>query len=334
MPRIFSGSRRYGLLLAFFLLWPAARLAAQNQADSLALSPDKLLYGTFANDATFRTDYYFTQGISASLVLPALRHSPFNKLLLQPRAYTSSYHGIRLVYDGFTPLKIADPAIRYGDRPFAAYLYTSHYRILNHAARKKRFTAALDLGFIGPGTGARKFQTKVHQWLDAPEPVGWKHQVQTDLVHNYRLGYEKQLLHLGRVAELIGGARASLGTLYTFGAGDLLLRAGKMNNYFQNLGISSRANRRGQQLFQFYAQGGVSGRLVGYNATLQGGLLNSRSPYTLAAGQLRRAVRQSTAGLVATYKGVSCESAVVWTTPEFQGARPHKWMHFEVKFAL
>ncbi|MGV3502266.1 MAG: lipid A-modifier LpxR family protein [Adhaeribacter sp.] len=334
MRRIFLGGKRYYILLALFLLGPAGRLAAQNQADSLAVSPDKLLSGTFANDAPFRTDYYFTQGISANLVLPAFRRSPLNKLLLRPGGYTASYHGIHLVLDCFTPLVIADPNIRYGDRPFASYLYSSHYRILNHAARKKRFTAALDLGFIGPGTGVRKFQTKIHQWLEAPEPVGWKHQVRTDLVLNYRLAYEKQLLHLGRGAELIGKGRASLGTLYTFGAGELLLRAGKMNSYFQNLGLSSRGNRQGQQLFQVYAQGGLSGRLVGYNATLQGGLLSHQSPYTLPPGQVRRAVRQSTAGLVATYKGVSCESAVVWTSPEFDGARSHKWMHFEVKFAL
>jgi lipid A 3-O-deacylase len=45
-------------------------------------------------------------------------------------------------------------------------------------------------------------------------------------------------------------------------------------------------------------------------------------------------VRQANAGLVCTYKGVSLESSVVWTTPEFDQARYHKWMFFDVKFAL
>ena len=66
-----------------FFLWLCCwsqHLWAQNRPDSTAaqVSPDKLLTGTFANDATFRTDYYFTQGISANLVLPAFRKSPLN----------------------------------------------------------------------------------------------------------------------------------------------------------------------------------------------------------------------------------------------------------------
>jgi lipid A 3-O-deacylase len=322
----------------FFLLlccW-AQHLSAQNRPDSTAaqVSPDKLLTGTFANDATFRTDYYFTQGISANLVLPAFQKSPLNKLLLRPGGYQTSYHGLRVVYEGFTPLVISDPQIRYGDRPFAAYLYSSHYRILNDPKQKQRFTAALELGFIGPGAGAKGFQTKVHRWFDAPIPQGWDYQIQTDLILAYQVAYEKQLLHLGQVAELIGGGQAALGTLRTFAAGDLLLRSGKMNGYFQNLGLSSRHNRRHLQLFQFYAQGRLSGRLVGYDATFQGGVLNRHSPYTLQADKLARAVRQAMAGLVGTYKGVSFESSVVWISPEFKQARPHKWMHFEVKFAL
>lgn len=323
------------LFLLFLCFW-VHQLSAQNQADSLAVqvSPDKLLMGTFDNDATFRTDYYYTQGLTANLVLPVFRKSPVNKLLWNPRGFTTSYHGIRLVYDGFTPLRIADPDIRYGDRPFASYLYSSHYRILNNPQRKQRLTTALDLGIMGPETGAGKFQTQAHVWFDAPKPLGWVHQVRTDLVLAYQVAYEKQLLQLGQLAELIGGGRASLGTLRTYAAGNMLLRTGKMNNYFRNLGISSRSNRGNLQLFQFYAQGGLSGRLVGYDASMQGGLLNRNSPYTLGADKLERAVRQATAGLVCTYKGFSAESAVVWLSPEFQGARNHKWMHFEVKFAL
>lgn len=323
------------LCLVMLCCW-APSLAAQTlpASNAMAVSPDKLLTGTFANDATFRTDYYFTQGISANLVLPAFHKSPLNKLLLRAGTYPVSYHGLRLVYEGFTPLVISDAFIRYGDRPFAAYLYASQYRILNHPGRRQRVTAALELGFIGPGTGAGKFQAKVHQWLAAPKPQGWQHQIRTDLVLNYRVAYEKQLLHLGRSAELIGAGRAALGSLHTFAAGELLLRTGKMNGYFQNLGIASRQNRSHLQLFQFYAQAGLSGRLVGYNASLQGGLFNRHNPYTLRANQVARAVRQATAGLVCTYKGVGFESSVVWQSPEFDHARRHKWMHFEVKFAL
>src|SRR5687768_12662582 len=121
MPMILFCKQVYRLSL-LLLLCGSPDLAAQTRPDSTLVSPDKLLTGTFANDATFRTDYYFTHGITANLVLPAFRKSPLNKLLLRPAGFPVSYHGLSLVYEGFTPLVIGDPGIRYGDRPFAAYL--------------------------------------------------------------------------------------------------------------------------------------------------------------------------------------------------------------------
>ena len=312
---------------------PAVAGLSNINADSI-VSSDKIFAGTFANDATFRTDYYFTQGLTANLVHPALQHSPVNKILFGLKESTNRYYGIGIRYDGFTPLKILDKNIRYGDRPYAAYVYTSHYQINNNTAKKQRLTNGLDIGFIGPGAGAKAFQTKVHQWLDSPPPQGWDYQIRNDLILAYHANFEKQLVALGKTAALIGNTGATLGTLYTFATGGVLLRAGKMNNYFQNLGLAARENRQGLQKFQFYAQGRLNGRLVGYNATLQGGLLNKHSPYTLSANQVSRAVLQKSAGLVCTYGGVSFESSVVWISPEFEDARRHQWMHFDLRFIL
>lgn len=319
--------------LAWFI-WPFTVMAIAPAAGDSTVSSDKILSGTFANDATFLTDYYFTQGITANLVHPILSKSPVNKILLKLGRSNTSYHGIKITYDGFTPLLIYDPELRVGDHPYASYIFVTQYRILDNQVKKYRLTVGLDLGFIGPGTGAGKFQAKVHQWLDAPKPKGWQYQVQTDVVLNYQAAFEKQIGPRFRAAELIGLAGASLGTLNTSANGGLLLRTGKMNAYFQNLGVSSRENRRHLQKFQFYGQGRVSGKLVGYNATLQGGLFNRHNPYTLAASQVARTVLQKSAGLVCSYGSVSFESSVVWISPEFDQARRHKWMHFDLRIAL
>ena len=306
-----------------------------NPTDSIiAVSPDKILAGTFANDATFRTDYYFTQGISVNLVHPVFGKLPVNKIMLQSKASHTQYHGILVRYDGFTPLKILEANIRYGDRPYAAYIYVKNYQVNNFKDKKQRLTSGLDLGFLGPGAGAKQFQIKVHEWLDSPRPLGWDNQLRTDLILGYTADYEKQLLGVGKILEVIGNAGASVGTLYTHAAGGLFIRTGKMNPYFQNLGITSRENRGNLQKFQFFAQGRLTGKLVGYNATLQGGLLNQQNPYTLSASQISRAIRQEAAGLVCTYGGVSFERSVVWISPEFKNARPHKWMFFELQFVL
>ena len=298
------------------------------------ISADKILMGTFANDATFRTDYYFTQGISANLVHPSFRKLPVNKILIANKRRGLHYFGLKLSYDGFTPLLIEDPNLRYGDRPYAAYIYATQYTVQMNPIKKERLTAALDLGFMGPGAGTKGFQTQVHQWLDAPAPQGWDYQIKTDLVLGYTATYEKGLISRYKAAELIGLANASLGTLYTNAQTGLLLRTGKMNGYFQNIGIAARQNRINQQQFQFYAQGRLTGKLVGYNATLQGGVLNPNNVYTISGHDIKRTVLQKSAGLVGAYKGFSFESSVVWLSPEFKNGLSHKYMFFEVRFII
>ncbi|SHJ34510.1 hypothetical protein SAMN02745146_2859 [Hymenobacter daecheongensis DSM 21074] len=313
------------------LMAPAAR--AQSVPDSLT-SPDRIIQYTFANDAFFRTDYYFTQGMTLNVVLPALRKSPVNKILLPGPANATRHHGVKLHYDGFTPLRIQDDTIRRGDRPYASYIYAALYRISTNEARRQRLTSGLDVGFIGPAAGAKGFQTTVHRLIDAPTPRGWDFQVRHDLVLGYRVGYERQLLAAGRAAELIGTTQASLGTLSTFGAVGLLLRVGKMNPYFRNLGVETGSARGFGQKLQLYATGQAEGRLVGYNATLQGGVFNRSSPYTLPARQISRAVGQATASLVAAYGGVSFRTSATWITPEFKGSRNHAWVQFGLNVAF
>lgn len=324
---------RYWLLLSGFLLAAARGRAQQMPPDSSVTSPDRIITYSFANDAFFRTDYYFTQGMSLDVVLPALASSPVNKVLLGGKLPAVRYHGIRLVYDGFTPLRIQDDFIRVGDRPYASYIYASLYRVANQPAQRRRFTAGLDVGFIGPAAGAKGFQTKVHELLDAPTPRGWDYQIRNDLVLGYRVAAEAHVLG-GKFAELIGTARASAGTLHTLAATGLLLRAGQMNPYFSNLGVTAAAGRADLHKLQVYAQGRLEGRVVGYNATLQGGVFNRRSLYTLHASQLRRTVAQGSGSLVLAYGGLRLEPSAVWVSPEFRGGRTHRWVQLELRGAF
>lgn len=320
-------------LLLIFMLTETG-WAQETPPDSSSVSPDHIIAYSFANDAFFRTDYYFTQGMTLNVVLPVLAKSPVNKLLLGGKMAAVRYHGVKLFYDGFTPLRIQDAFIRVGDRPYASYFYASLYRIANQPQRRQRLTAGLDVGFIGPAVGAKGFQTKVHELLDAPTPRGWDYQVRNDLVLGYQVAAEKQIAAGGKFAELIGTARASVGTLHTLAATGLLVRAGKMNPYFSDLGVSSTVSRAGGQKFQIYAQGRLEGRIVGYNATTQGGVFNRQSPYTLKSSQLKRGVVQGSGGLVLSYGGVRFEPSATWVSPEFRGGRAHRWFQFDFRGAF
>ncbi|WP_400192662.1 lipid A-modifier LpxR family protein [Hymenobacter sp. B81] len=314
----------------------AAASGAQGQggtADS-TVSADRLISYTFANDAGFRTDYYYTQGMTLQAVHPAMHRLPTSRILLNSKPGATQYYGVKLHYDGFTPLRIQDAFIRVGDRPYASYIYAALFRVANHPARRQRLSSALHLGYLGPGAGAKGFQTTLHRWLDSPTPRGWNYQVQHDLVLGYEVRYERQLLAAGRNAELLGATQASLGTLYTHAGVGATLRAGRLNPYFQNLGTTARPHRAGLRRLQLYAQAQGEARAVGYNATLQGGLLNRDNPYTLSTSEVRRVVLRGTVSVVIAYEGTSLEVAAVHLTPEFSGGRSHRWLRLGLQTAF
>jgi lipid A 3-O-deacylase len=325
MPLLRDGSAYVGLAMLLALL-----LAVLLPAPTPSLPPDSLrptspvrrLAGSMANDFFFGTDYYFTQGIMLEWVSPVLARSPANFLLPKGPAGGVRTHGMRLHYDGFTPLNINTVRIRFGDRPYAAYFYVSMYRASNQAEKKQRLTTALELGYIGPAAGGKFIQTKIHELAHFTTPRGWDNQVRADAVLGYRVSYEKQLLAAGRVVEGIGTAEASLSTLYTYAEVGGLLRIGHFAPYFANpvVGPTPRASR-----WQCYGQATVSGRLVGYDATLQGGVFDRSSPYKLAASQVQRTSLHSTGSFVLTHNEMSYSATAVYVGPEFTKGRSHRW---------
>lgn len=304
--------------------------------DSTAVNPAKFFYFIFDNDATFKTDYYYTQGIGVVHYHPIFQRSPLVKIMPVPGgAAAERFYGLAYKYDAFTPTNIRDPQLRVGDRPYASYMYVSQLAGATYSGRQRRFTGFLDLSFIGPATGAGRFQRVAHEFLQHGIPQGWQYQIKTDAIVNYRAQYQKGFVQTKALA-VVGEAEASLGTLYTHAAAGALVRLGWMNAYFADLGISNQASRRqaGLRAFQFYAYGQSRGKLVGYDATMQGGVLNRKNLYVLPAAAVTRIVLESQTGLVCLIKGVRLESAVHFISPQFKGSRPHKWMHFNVGFGF
>lgn len=324
------------LFLLLIFLSSVTWAQADSAADSTTVNPDKLFYFIFDNDATFKVDYYYTQGIGVMHYNPVFRKSPINKILFfSKNKAAEQFYGLNYKYDSFTPTNIRDPELRIGDRPYASYMFVSQIAGTTDKVKQQRITSSLDFGFIGPATGAGKFQRKIHEYLHHGIPQGWKYQIKTDFILNYNFLYQKGLIR-AHSFELIGEGGTSLGTLYTHANVGALVRFGWMNNYFSDLGISNQTSRNQANLrkWQLYAFGRTQGKLVGYNATMQGGILNNRNIYTLPAQDISRTVLESQTGLVLIVKGLRLESAVSFISPEFKGSRRHKWMHFNVGFAF
>ena len=321
------------LFMLFLSGLPRLLPAAPAPADTLhPVSPGRLLRYTYANDLFFRTDYYFTQGMTLTLVHPKLARLPVRHLLAAGPRGSTQQHGLTLRYDGFTPLRIQDAFIRVGDRPYATYLYASFFRVSTQPARQQRLTTALELGFIGPAAGGKQLQTAIHRVTGNAEPRGWDYQIRNAPIIGYRVAFEKRLLAAGRHAELLAAAEASLGTLYTYAGTGLHLRAGKFSPRFVSPvtpGLS-----QDDEPWQFYGEAALNGRLIGYDATLQGSPFTNHDPYTLAAGNVRRAVLRSSGGVVLAHGGLSFTATATWVSPEFAGGRSHRWGQLGVAVAF
>ncbi|GAB3853715.1 lipid A deacylase LpxR family protein [Hymenobacter terrigena] len=313
---------------------PRLLQAAPAPADTLRpVSPARMLRYTYANDLFFRTDYYFTQGMTLTLVHPLLARLPVRHLLVAGTRNSTQYHGLTLRYDGFTPLRIQDAFIRVGDRPYAAYLYGSFFRISNQPTRHQRLTTALEIGFIGPAAGGKELQTAIHRVTGNAEPRGWDYQIRNAPIIGYRVAFEKQLA-ASQHLDLRGNAEASLGTLYTYGGTGLLLRAGRLSPYFANLNVTGPGHSAETKSWQFYGEATLEGRLIGYDATLQGSPFTNHDPYTLAVGDVRRAVLRSSGGVVLAHGGLGFAATATWVSPEFVGGRTHRWGQLGVTAAF
>ena len=299
--------------------------------DSLRpLSPARWLRYTYANDLFFRTDYYFTQGMSLTLVHPALARLPTQRLLAPGPRGSEQTHGVLLRYDGFTPLRIQDAFVRVGDRPYAAYLYAAFFRESRTPHGGTRLTTALELGFIGPAAGGRQLQTTLHRLTGNAEPRGWAHQIRNAGVLGYRVAYARRLLAAPGRFEAVGTGEASLGTLYTYAGAGVRLRAGRFTSdlaaWDERRPVASR--------WQLSGQATLEGRAIGYDATLQGGLFGADDPYVLGPDAVRRGVLRGSGGLGLARGGLHLAALATWVTPEFAGGRPHRWGQLELTVGL
>jgi lipid A 3-O-deacylase len=129
--------------------------------------------------------------------------------------------------------------------------------------------------------------------------------------------------------ECIGTTAARAGTIYTDVSAGAMLRAGLMNSWFDHLGISRRPEKF-KRKFQAYLFCKGDAKAVGYNATLQGGLFNRTSIYTINADKIQRIVFTGSYGIVVSYKRLSLEYTKVYMTPEFYKGFEHAWGHCNI----
>lgn len=176
-------------------------------------------------------------------------------------------------------------------------------------------TSAISLGVMGPAALGEEIQTNIHRWTGNKLPKGWQHQIKNDLILNYRLQVEDKWLS-SRNFILNGMADLRAGTLHNRIGTGINFMTGHFNDPYQSI----QKNKTSYYLF-----GKSQVNLVGYDATMQGGIFNRNSPYTISPADISRITFQATAGIALNFRKIHFSYSQSFLTREFKGGRTHRW---------
>lgn len=269
----------------------------------------------YDNDYFTKTDRYYTQGITLEYAHPFLRKNPLDKILVRPGDARLN-HAVLFHLFGFTPTSIESNEILFGDRPFAATASFQFAVAGTDTVRQRRISSFLLIGVIGPLAQGEEIQTGIHRWLKNKLPIGWQYQVANDLLLNYQVNYEKKMLQ-SRWWLVNSMAEVRVGTLNTSLSGGVNFMIGRFNDPYSPK-LSSKK-------IQCYLYGQARVNIIGYDASLQGGLLNERSAYTIADSDISRLVFQADYGIAFYLRNIFLTYSQAYLTREFATGVHHRW---------
>jgi hypothetical protein len=291
-------------------------------------SQEVFFTAVFDNDIFDYTDYYYTNGIRLEFYHPGISASPLMQLLPGLRN-SINYYGLTLSQNLYTPRKLEDENILAGDRPFASYLTLGHQKISLSATSHRRLETELSLGIIGPASLGGVAQDAIHE----NEPLGWVNQVGNDFVVNYSVRFD-QGLYSGRNLELAVIAGGQAGTLYDNLMAGVYLQLGRMNNRYGSVFQTTGHQKPYRNRVRYYFSIDLKNKFIIYDATMQGGMFNQKSVYSLDREQVNHYVFTGTASLGLGLGRYSLEAGQVFLTPEFDGGRHHLWFRIKNIFYL
>ena len=205
----------------------------KNESAIRSIQADHYFRFYYENDFVALTDYYYTSGMNIELVKPSLKKNPVNKLFFCLPGAKMKY-GLALDHFAFTPRHIYYSDILYNDRPYAGCISISSFRIATDENRKLQLASSLELGLTGPGAFWKPVQTFLHKRLiPAPEPEGWDNQIKNDLILNYKINLEKNLIHENSFL-LNGNIETIAGTMNDKLATGLSIMIGKLSSPFES----------------------------------------------------------------------------------------------------
>jgi len=315
----------YKLITVFLFLIPVLinGQEATNLEEAKSLSSFEFKW---SNDFEYQTDYYYTNGFAFEVFTPWAKANPINSILFPIKSKEFELFSFTLTQDIFTPKAKFDVEDQLnGDRPFAAYLLLGFKKVTFNKVSRIRTYSEMQIGVLGPAAFGEEVQNGIHNNLPtSAQVVGWENQINNSLMINYSVSMEKQFYY-NNWFEFSGISSAKFGLPFTNVDVGIQTRIGLINPLPKDFEFLS------SQKWQFFLTLSANGSLVGYNATLQGGLF-SESVYTLSS--INRFVGSANIGLTLIYKKFKLEYVQHFNTPEFPGALYHSWGYLLFKFGF
>ncbi|MBI9033310.1 MAG: lipid A deacylase LpxR family protein [Bacteroidales bacterium] len=289
------------------------------------LSPHQFFSLFTENDIMVSGDLYYTNGSRIAWTSPWVAHSPVSAFLIPYPWHARNYYGISIVQNMYTPSHPDDDKPRPGDRPFAGYMYISHFKKSIDTKRKLKLFSSIDVGIIGPASFGGRFQRAMHQ----KEPKDWIIQIENDFILNYKLELEKTLIHSRYFQfDLMGGIQA--GTIYDNVSVGAQVIIGRINPFMHSFIKDDYNNHK----FDLFFKINYLHQQIGYDATLQGGLINKSSPYMLSAEQVLNRVEKASITMNLRLGHNGMEFGFYHIGPEFIEAQSHRWWRLCLTFGF
>ena len=269
----------------------------------------------YANDFFRATDRYFTQGVRLELVTPIVERLPARWLLPALGNGIEEGHSLFLEQNCYTPRSIRRDTVVGDDRPFAAAMFLGQRRTSVDTEHGRALSSAILIGVLGPCALCAEEQRAIHAALDNIAPLGWEFQVAGDILVNVDMDVQQRLFR-NSFLELSAAGIIRAGTFHDRLGASGLLEVGRFR---------SRFGTEQHRYFEWSVFASGRSEVVGYDATLQGGVFNHTSVHSLPHQEVEHFVGRGELGLRARVGNYLLSFAHVYTTRDFRNGMPHAW---------
>lgn len=185
--------------------------------------------------------------------------------------------GFSILQNMYTPDEIDSPDIQYGDRPYCGLLMASFIgqQQFEIPSGILSIEHQYGVGVIGENSFAEDTQKLVHDIRGCRDPMGWDNQISNELILQYQLhanlnmtyyeGDHFNVMIIPRTSFYLGNFRTQLEAGF-----DIKFGLYPSNNIGNDVMFSANKKRN----FNIYFLVGVEGKLVFYDASLDGNLFN------------------------------------------------------------